>query len=89
MKWYIIILLTICVHSAIGTILGVCSKDKWLEYWGIGIIGFILWILLYPVRAWRTYSNSVGYYKKKGISRLQFLLGKRVRVKYFDDDDEE
>ena len=82
MAWYWIILITLGVYSAIGTIIALWGKDEWLEVWAIGFVGLLLWLILYPVRAWRTYSSSINYYKKRNISRLQFILGKRAK----DDD---
>lgn len=79
MAWYWIVLITLGVYSAIGTIIGVWGKDEWLETWGIGFVGVLLWLILYPVRAWRTYSSSIKYYKKRNISRLQYMLGKRAK----------
>ena len=79
MAWYWIVLITLGVYSAIGTIIGVWGKDEWLETWGIGFVGVLLLLILYPVRAWRTYSQSINYYKKRNMSRLQFILGKRAK----------
>lgn len=82
MAWYWIVLITLATHSIIGVIISVIGKDEWLEAWGVGFIWLLLWVILYPVRAWRTYSHSINYYKKRNISRLQFILGKRAK----DDD---
>lgn len=79
MNWYWIVLITLTVYSAIGTIIAIWGKDEWLEAWGIGFVGLALWLILYPVRAWTTYSRSINYYKKRGISRLQYMFGKRVK----------
>ena len=79
MNWYWIVLITLGVYSAIGTIIAVWGKNEWLEAWGIGFVGLLLWLVLYPVRAWRTYSSLINYYKKRNISRLQYMLGKRAR----------
>ena len=79
MNWYWIVLITLTVYSAIGTILSIWNKGEWLEAWGMGFVGLILWIILYPVRTWRRYSSSINYYKKRNISRLQYMLGKRVK----------
>ena len=38
----------------------------------------VVWVLFYPVFAWRRYSDSVGYYRKHGISRIAYLFGKRM-----------
>ena len=76
MAWYWIVLITLTTHSIIGVIISVIGKDEWLEAWGVGFVWLLLWVILYLVRAWRTYS------KKRNISRLQFILGKRAK----DDD---
>ncbi|MDR1299564.1 MAG: hypothetical protein LBJ84_04865 [Oscillospiraceae bacterium] len=43
------------------------------------LVYFPLYALTYPIRAMRTYNNGSAFYAKRGISRWQFLLGKRVR----------
>lgn len=82
MNWYWIVLITLSIHSTVGTIIAVWGKDEWTETWSIGFVGLLLWLILYPVRAWRTYSSSINYYRKKNISRLQYMFGKRAK----DDD---
>lgn len=79
MAWYWIVLITLGAYSAIGTIIAVWGKDEWTEAWAIGFVGLLLWFVLYPVRVWRTYSSSINYYKKRNISRLQYMLGKRAK----------
>ena len=45
----------------------------------MGLIYPILLVLLYPYRAMRTYSNYKVFYQKRGISRLQYFFGKRIK----------
>lgn len=79
MAWYWIVLITLGAYSAIGTIIAVWGKDEWTEAWAIGFVGLLLWLILYLVRVWRSYSSSINYYKKRNISRLQYMLGKRAK----------
>lgn len=53
--------------------------------WAMGLLYPILWIILYPIRAWKTYSSHYSYYQKHGITRLQYMFGKRVNNIKEDD----
>jgi hypothetical protein len=44
-----------------------------------GLVYFPLWALTYPLRAWVKYNNSRDYYAKHGITRWQFLWGRRMK----------
>lgn len=79
MAWYWIALITLGAYNAIGVIIAICGKYEWLEVWAIGFVGLLIWFIFYPVRAWNTYSSSIGYYKKRNISRLQYMFGKRAK----------
>lgn len=78
MEWYWIVLITYLVMCAISLILAHINEDYAL-YWAAGILYPIVYALLYPVRAWVKYSRSIRYYQKHGISRWQYILGKRVK----------
>jgi hypothetical protein len=43
------------------------------------LVYFPLYALFYPIRAWGKYTsrNRGGYLSKRGITRWQYLLGKR------------
>ena len=62
----------------ITLIIAEIDEDKAL-YWAVGIPFLIAYVLLYPVRAWVGYDKSRNYYKKQGITKLQFIFGKRVK----------
>lgn len=78
MDWYWIVLITYIVMCAITLILTQINEEYAL-YWAVGILYPIVYVLLYPIRAWVKWGMSRGYYQKHGISRLQYIFGKRVK----------
>ena len=78
MKWYWISLLTLTIYWFIGCIVAGFNKDNWLELWAMGFVYSILYVLFYPIRAWKTYTNSCHFYQNHNITRLQYIFGKRV-----------
>lgn len=75
MPWWLIALISVfCVHG-VNIVLYQIFDDDAVPFM-CAIVWFPLWVLLYPLRAWKTYSFSSGFYKKHGISRLAFLFGK-------------
>ena len=84
MSWYSIIIIITLVYWTIGVILVGIDED-WACYWAMGLLYPIMKIILYPIRAWITYSQHKEWYEKRGISRLQFMLGKRANKKNTKD----
>lgn len=80
MNWYSIIIVITLVYWTIGVILVMIDED-WACCWAMGLLYPILKIILYPIGAWITYSQHKEWYEKRGISRLQFMLGKRAHKK--------
>ena len=78
MRWYWIVLITYTVTCVITVILAQFKED-YAFYWAAGLPYLVMYVLFYPVRAWLRYDRYKEYYKKDGISRLQYILGKRVR----------
>lgn len=78
MSWYWIVLITYCVMCVITLILTQINEDFAL-YWAVGLPYIVIYVLLYPVRAWFRWERSKNYYLKHGINRLQYILGKRVK----------
>lgn len=78
-----IVVITLFAYWILSTIIFFSSKQNETVGCGLamGLIFPILYILFYPVRAMNTYSQSKGYYQKHGISRIQYLFGKRVKSK--------
>ena len=74
----LIAIITLSIYWIIGLII-TCINDDWSVYWACGLILPIALVILYPVRAWRTYTRSKGYYQKHGISRMQYIFGKRAK----------
>lgn len=82
MKWYWISTITLLAWWAIGCVIaGTTDDERFLQAWAMGIVFPILFCVLYPIRAVITYNNSKPYYEKHKITRLQYLLGKRVHKK--------
>lgn len=77
MAGYWIVLIAFAVYWTIGMVIAVVDED-WLIYWAVGLIYPIVYVICYPIRAWLAYNNSLTYYQKYNISRLQYLFGKRV-----------
>lgn len=80
MSWYCIVIIALFVYWTIGLILAVL-KEEWSQYWSMGLVYPIAFVILYPIRAWMIYSEHKEWYEKRGISRLQYMLGKRVHKK--------
>lgn len=78
MEWYWIVLITYIVMCIITFIIAQVDEECAL-YWAVGIPFLVIWILLYPVRVWVKWKRNKIYYQKHGISRLQYILGKRVK----------
>lgn len=79
MEWYWIVLITLSAWWLFGVVLLLLDvRIETEELWIVGLWYPILWVLFYPLRAWRTYSQSCHYYAKHNITRLQYLFGKRV-----------
>lgn len=80
MSWYSIIIITTLVYWTIGVILVMIDED-WACCWAMGLLYPILKIILYPIAAWTMYSRHKEWYEKRGVSRFQYMLGKRVNKK--------
>lgn len=78
MDWYWIVLITYIAMCAITLILTQINEEYAL-YWVVGILYPIIYVLLYPIRAWFRWEHSKWYFQKHGISRWQYILGKRVK----------
>lgn len=75
---FITIIITLSIYWVIGFII-TCIDEDWAIYWAVGVTLPIALVIIYPFRAWRTYTNSKGWYQAHGISRMQYILGKRVK----------
>ena len=72
----ITIILTLIIYWIIGFIISQINEDLAI-YWAVGFIYPIAYVLFYPVRLWEQYTMSKKYYQRHGISRWQFMFGKR------------
>ena len=78
MQWYWVSLITLAVYWTIGLFIAGIN-EKWNIYYSTGLMYLIIWVLVYPIRAWFTYRQSDVFYKNHGISFVQYLFGKRVK----------
>jgi hypothetical protein len=84
MPWYWVALITVAaVHFAntlIVALMEICHRD---ERDALPFLCAIAWLpalaLSYPFRAMRRYSESKGYYQKRGITRLAYMFGRRAK----------
>ena len=84
MEWYWIVLLTIIgVHFINAMLVAVTEitksklDDEYLVLFMCFLVWFPIYIALYPRRALKIYNRQRDYYKKNGISRMAYILGKR------------
>ena len=78
MEWYWIVALTLLGVWTVGLILSQIDED-YAVYWAVGLLYPLLRVLLYPIWAARQYEESRVFYEKRGITKLQFLFGKRAK----------
>lgn len=78
MAWYWIVLITLLIVWTISIVLAQFDEEYTL-YWACGLLYPVLYFLFYPVRAANRYENSRQYYEKKGISKVQYVFGKRPK----------
>lgn len=77
MKWYYICAITLSAYWLVGCVIALFDKEEWLYIYAMGLLYPVLYILLYPIRAWKSYNSYRIYYEKDGISWMQYLFGKR------------
>ncbi len=71
------IIIHLFVFWTIGFILTMFNEE-WGQYWSMGLLYPMLFVLSYPIRAWRHYSRYKVEYQKHDITRLQYMFGKRI-----------
>lgn len=55
--------------------------EDWSLRWGMGLIYPIAYLLCYPIRMSRKYENGRALYEKAGISKMQYILGRKPDYK--------
>lgn len=82
-----IVAITLMAYWIVGTVVFFISKQNETVgcLWAMGLVYPVLYALFYPIRAIKTYNASSAYYQKRGISRVQYLFGKRIRRKQNDE----
>lgn len=66
------------IFWAIGFILTMLN-EKWGQYWSMGLVYYIAWIITMPIRDWRHYSKYKVEYQKRGITRLKYMFDRKKR----------
>lgn len=78
MEWYWVVLITAIAFWAVSIILAQFDEDYTL-YWACGLLYPVVYLLMYPLRAINRYDNHKDYYQKNGISKVQYVFGKRPK----------
>ena len=80
--WTIVltVIITLLSYNAIVLVITlITNREDIVITVACGILYPIAYVITYPFRAWRSYSQSINYYKKHGITRFQYVfLFKRV-----------
>ena len=78
---FIVAVITLFSYWAIGFVIYIISKesDQIGAIGGMGLVYVLAWILLYPYRTLKHYNFYKDQYKKPGITKFQYLFGKRIK----------
>lgn len=78
-----IVAITLFSYWLIGFILFIATNENKnvILLWGMGLVYILAYVIFYPVRAMNAYSAMEFQYKALGISRFQYLLGKRPKTR--------
>lgn len=76
-----IVIITLFAYWAVGMILFILLKqnETFGSLWGMGLLYVLVYILFYPVRAINSYNLMKDQYRKAGISKIQYIFGKRPK----------
>lgn len=79
-----IVVIAFFVYWMVGFILFFLTRENetFAALWATGLVYILLYVICYPIRAMRTYTNQETYFKHNNVSRLQYFFGKRVHRKY-------
>lgn len=78
MSWYWIVLIVLVANWVITTVLAQID-DEWALRWGMGLIYPVCWVITYPIRQGKKYEQYRDLYEKEGISKIEYIFGKRPR----------
>ena len=78
MGYFITVVIVSAVYWLVSLILSQIDEDYTI-YWACGLLYPIARLLTYPIRACRKYELSREYFEKHGITKKQYLFGKRVK----------
>lgn len=80
MPWYVVSIITIICFWTVSVILAQIDED-YVIFWAVGLLYPALKVILYPAIAICNYNRSKEYYEKHGITKLQYVFGKRAYKK--------
>lgn len=78
MAWYWIVLLTLLGVWTVSVVLAQFDEDYTL-WWACGLLYPVLYLIFYPIRAVKRYNSGRQYYERHGISKVQYIFGKRPK----------
>ena len=71
------------VYWIVAVVLAQFDEDYAIK-WAMGLIYPVAYFLCYPIRMARKYDNNRKLYEKAGISKWQYICGKKPDYKSFD-----
>lgn len=78
MEWYWVVLITLVTIWTVSVILAQFDEDYTI-WWACGLLYPVLYFLFYPIRAINRYNGSRKYFEKHGITKVQYVFGKRPK----------
>lgn len=76
-----IVIITLLTYWAVGMIMFILLKqnETFGSLWGMGLLYLLVYVLFYPIRAINTYNLMEERYRRAGISKIQYIFGKRPK----------
>lgn len=78
MSHFITVVIVSGVYWLVSLILSQIDEDYTI-YWACGPLYPIARLITYPIRACRKYELSREYFEKQGVSKVEYVFGKRVK----------
>lgn len=77
----LVVIITLFAYWTIGMILFILMRqnETFGSIWGMGLMYILAYVLFYPIRAINSYNLMKDQYRKAGISKIQYIFGKRPK----------
>lgn len=77
----LVVIITLFAYWTIGMILFILMRqnETFGSIWGMGLMYILAYVLFYPIRAINSYNHMKEQYRKAGISKIQYIFGKRSK----------